>query len=89
MVSKEFPKHLWYYDLVHKDGIVSRIACGKRGRTGIKEVTGQTRDISEFLEFDFYDCAWWINKNHLSATDDNIILGKWLGISHKTGSDMC
>ena len=89
MVSKKFPKRLWGYILVHKAGILSRISCGKTGRTGIKEVTVQTPDISEWLDFDLYDCMLWIYNNNPSTTDDNIILGLWISISHKIGSVMC
>ena len=42
----------------------------------------------EFLYFDFYDYVWWLGKKHPSMADENIILGWWLGISHKIGSDM-
>ena len=52
-------------------------------------MTCQTLDISEWNDFDFYDCVWSINKNHPSKTDDNIILGKWYGISQKIGSENC
>ena len=45
--------------------------------------------ISEWLDFDLCYCIWWLDKKHPSATDDNITLGKCLGISHKVGSDMC
>ena len=46
MVSKKVPKGPWGYVLVHQACILSRIAIGKTGRTGIDEVTGQAPDIS-------------------------------------------
>ena len=89
IVSKKLPKRLWYYGLFHQDGILSRISHGKTGRTGIEEVTGQALDISKWLGFEFYDHVWWLDKNHPSTTDDNIVLGRWLKISHKIDINMC
>ncbi len=89
MVSKRVPKRVWDYGLVNQAGILSRISRGDTGRTGVEEVTGQTPDISEWLDFDFYDQVWWLDEKHPATTDENIILGRWLGISHKIGSDMC
>jgi hypothetical protein len=28
---------------------------------GYEEVTGQTPDISEWLDFEFYDLVWWLD----------------------------
>ena len=89
MVRKNVPKRLWDYGLVHQAGVLNRIARGKTGRTGIEEVTGQTPDISEWLDFDFYDRVWWLDTKKPGTTDDNVTLGRWLGISHKVGTDMC
>ena len=75
MVSKKFPDHVWYYCLVHQDGILSSISCGKMVQTGIEEVTGKIPEISEWLDFEFYDSIWWLEKKYLSTTDDSIILG--------------
>ena len=58
MVPNKFPNFLWDYGLVHQAGIFSSIACGETGRTGINEVNGQTPDISEWLDFEFYYCLW-------------------------------
>ena len=52
-------------------------------------MTRKKPEVSERLDFDFYDRVRWMDKKHLSATDDYIILGKWIGISHKIRSDMC
>ena len=89
MVSKKFPKNLWDYGLVHQDGILSCISRGKTVWTGIEKVTGKTPEISEWIDFEFYDRIWWLYNKHPLTTDDNIILGKWLGISHKIGSVIC
>ena len=46
MVRKKAPKRVWDYGLVHQAGVLNRISRGKTGRTGIKELTGKTPDIS-------------------------------------------
>ena len=38
------------------------MAWGMDNRTGYEEVTGQqTPDISEWLDFEFYDLVWWLD----------------------------
>jgi hypothetical protein len=59
MTKKNVPKRLWDFGLVYKSEILSRMACGNDRRTGYEEVTGQTPDISEWLDFEFYDLVWW------------------------------
>ena len=87
--SEKIPKHLWGYSIVHPSGILSSIAHDKTGYTGIEEVVGQTPEIYEWLDFDFYDCVLILDNKHTSTTDNIIILERWLGISHKIGSNMC
>ena len=33
------------------------------GRTGMEEITGQTIDISDWLDFEFYDTVWVLNQD--------------------------
>ena len=35
-----------------------RMSICKGKRTGYEEVTGQTTDIGEYLDFEFYDLIW-------------------------------
>ena len=89
MIKKGAPKRVWDFGFFHQSGVLSRLAWGRNGRTVIEEVTGNTPDISEWLDFDFYDRVWWLDTKKPAMTDDNVTLGRWLGISHKIGSDMC
>ena len=89
MIKKGSPKRVWGYGFVHQSGVLSRLAWGQNGQTGIEEVTGNTPDISEWLDFDFYDRVWWLDTKKQSTTDNTITLGRWIGISHKIGSYMC
>jgi hypothetical protein len=57
---------------------------------GYKEVTGQMPDISEWLDFEFYDLVWWLDCPVKQAvTDYQHQLAHWLGVSHRVGSDLC
>ena len=89
MISKTLPRRLWDYGLVFELEIMSRMARGPEGRTGMEEITGDSPDISEWLDFDFYDLVWYWHAPHLPLTEDNPRLGRWLGVAHRVGSDMC
>jgi hypothetical protein len=87
MVVRSIPTRLWDYGLEYIAEIMSRTARGKEGRTGVERLTGNSVDISERLDFEFYDIVWyWDGPNR---TDENPKLGRWLGIAHRIGSNMC
>jgi hypothetical protein len=53
-------------------------------------VTGQTPDNSEWLDFEFYDLVWWLERAEKpNITDYTRRLARWLGVSHRVGSDLC
>jgi len=54
------------------------------GRTPLEFNTGETPDISQFLDFAFYDWVWY----HESAGLGELHLGRWLGPSYDVGSQM-
>ena len=51
------------------------------GRTPVDFVTGDITDISELLDFKFYDQRWYKQNAGLGET----YIGKWLGVSHRIG----
>jgi hypothetical protein len=55
MVEKNVHKRMWEYGLKWTSEIMQRILRGPDGRTGYEQVTGNTLDISKWLDFDFYD----------------------------------
>jgi hypothetical protein len=61
MTRKRVPKHLWDFGLVYESELLSGMARGSDRRTGYEEVTGQTPDINEWLDFEFYDLVWWLD----------------------------
>jgi hypothetical protein len=49
---------------------------------------GHTIDISEWLDFEFYDYVWYWDEVKVDMSEDQQLLGRWLGIAHRIGSDM-
>jgi hypothetical protein len=39
--------------------LLTRMSHGDDGRSGYEQVTGETPDISEWLDFEFYDLVRW------------------------------
>lgn len=79
------PKCVWDFGLVWECEIYSRTAT-KDNRTGLERITGDTVDISEWLEFEFYDLIrYWDTRD----SDNKSSIGRWLGISHHVGSALC
>ena len=63
--------------------ILTRMARGQDFRTGYEEVTGQTAEISEWLDFEFYDLVYWYDRpNNPDVSNDVRRLARWLRISH-------
>ena len=62
MMKKKVLKRLWVFGLVYKSKILSRMSRGTPDhRTGLEEITGQRADISEWLDFEFYNLVWWLD----------------------------
>lgn len=87
-IRKKIPKRLWDYALRWVCEIMQRTANTSRsakGHVALKQITGETPDISEYLDFGFDDYAWcWENAGLGEAQ-----LVQWLGVSHQVGSQMC
>jgi hypothetical protein len=91
MLAKREPKRLWDYGLVYEAKILSRISRGPGLRPGLETVTGRSVDISKYTDFEFYDLVWYYpgGSRKLDMTEEGQLLGCWLGVSHRVGSDMC
>ena len=88
MRMSQVPNRLWDYGLVYVAEIQSLLARGPDKRTGIERLTGDTIDISEWLDFDFYERVSYWDQKKMDMTDEQAKLGRWLGIAHRVGSDM-
>ena len=85
MTKKYVPKQLWEYGLRWVVEIMQRTASDTgtlHGRTGLEKVTGETPEISEYIDFGFYDPCWYKENASMGKTK----MGRWLGVSHKTRS---
>ena len=71
--------------MVWEVDIYSRTAV-KYGRPALEQLTGDMIDIYEWLELEFYDLVWFCNNQ---SDDTKTMLGRWLGVSHRLGSDLC
>jgi hypothetical protein len=87
MVQKNVPQRLWDYGLQWVCDIQNRTSNSSRGLEGrcpLERITGETVDISEYLDFSFYDWVWYRENAGLGETK----LGRWLGVSHRVGTLM-
>jgi hypothetical protein len=87
MAAKKVPKRLWDYGIVWVCEIMQRTTSSSiysNGRTPIEIVTGEIPDISEYLDFGFYDRVFYKENTGLGET----LLGRFLGVSHRVGNLM-
>ncbi len=60
MTTQKAPERIWNLLTKHTSKIIQILQSNLlKGRTGYKEITGKTPDISEYCDFDFYDHAWY------------------------------
>ena len=84
-VRRNIPKRFWDFGTVWGVGIYFHTA-GNDGRPALERLTGDTVDISEWLEVELYDLVWfWNNQSHYIQP----MLEKWLGLSHRVGTYIC
>ena len=57
-VRRRIPNKVWDYQLVWECQIYSR-TCHNGQNTGLEKLTGDTVDISEWIDFEFYDLVWY------------------------------
>ena len=79
---------LWNYGFIwvsETNSMTITSAGGIEKFIPLTQVTGDTVDISEYLDFGFYDRVWYKENAGLGPERP----GRWLGISHRTGRLMC
>ena len=87
MTKRRVPKRLWDYGVVWVCEIMSITANSTfalEGRTPLEQLTGETPDITEYLDFGFYDWVWY--KDNAGVGENSY--GRWLGVSHRIGNLM-
>ena len=58
-----------------------------QGRVPSEVIEGNTPDISEYAQFDWYQHVWYIDPA-VQFPDDSRKLGRWIGVAHDVGSPM-
>jgi hypothetical protein len=87
MTRRKVPKRLWDYGIVWACEIMSLTSNSSfslEGRTPMEQITGETPDISEYLDFGFYDWVWYKENAGLGEN----CIGRWLGVAHRVGNLM-
>ena len=87
MLKKKVPKQLWDYGIKWVCEVMQCTASTSGDlsrRTSLEQLTGETPEISEYLDFTFYDWCWYNDNAGLGEMK----LGRWLGVSHCVGSLM-
>ena len=88
MINRKVPKRLWDYGIrwvCEVMRLTSNTARTLHARTPLEQVTGETPDISEYLDFSFYDYVWYFDNAGVGGK----LFGRWLGVLHQVGSQMC
>ena len=82
---RRIPKCVWDYHIVWEAQIYTR-TVHKNNHTPLEALTGDTIDISEWIEFEFYDLVvYWDDRENEAKQS----IGRWLGPSHHVGSALC
>ena len=84
------PKKLWDFAAVYTADLRHCLALPLyklHGRTPIEALTVNTPDISELLEFEWYQPVWIFDPGPFPEQCHNI--GRWLGIAHRVGQALC
>jgi len=82
---RRIPKCVWDFHVVWEAQIYSR-TVHKDHSTPLEVLTGDTIDISEWTEFEFYDLVvYWDDRENEARQS----IGRWLGPSHHIGSALC
>ena len=87
MVKRRVPRRLWDYGLrwvCEIQNLTSNSSRGLDGRCPLEQITGESVDISEYLDFGFFDWVWYKDNAGLGETK----IGRWLGVSHRVGTLM-
>jgi hypothetical protein len=87
MAKRKVPKRLWDYGMVWACKIMSLMSNSSfslDGRTPMEQLTGETPNISEYLDFGFYDWIWYKDNARLGEKR----IRRWLDVAHRLGNLM-
>jgi hypothetical protein len=84
------PKRLWDFCAIYVTDLRNRLAIPLyqlHGRTPYEVLTGNTPDISEYLEFEWYQPVWILTPS--AFPEHKRTIGRWLGVAHRIGQALC
>mmetsp|Transcript_24287 Transcript_24287/g.34810 ORF Transcript_24287/g.34810 Transcript_24287/m.34810 type:complete len:1184 (-) Transcript_24287:1334-4885(-) len=90
MARTNTPPHLWDFCAVYTADLRNRLALPLpqlHGRTPHEVLTGNTPDVSEFLEFEWYQPVWYYDPEPFP--EQRRKLARWIGIAHRVGQALC
>ena len=85
------PRRLWDYCIIYQYELRNLIAhpyFKLHGRTPYKIITGYTPDISEYLDYSWYQTIWYYDEQ-ANFPEPRRRLAKWLGVAHRVGQALC
>ena len=83
-------KCLWDYAAIYVSEVRSCTAhqlYKLHGRTPYEIVAGDTPNITEWFEYDFYQPVWFYSPAAFPV--EKQLLGRWLGVVHRVGQALC
>ena len=90
MLRARSPKRLWDY-CGEWVAAIRRLTAhdipSLQGRVPTEFIEGNTPDISEYAQFDWYQLVWYIDPA-VPFPEDARKLGRWIGVAHDVGSPM-
>ncbi len=84
MLKKKVPQRLWDFGFAwvcETDNVCANMSKHADGRTPLEIITGDTPNISEYMDFDFYN--WVLYRSNVGLGEVNA--ARWLGVSHRVG----
>ena len=84
MLKKKVPARYWDFGFTwvcETENICANMSKYAEGRTPTEITTGETPDISEYMNFEFYDLVVFRSNAGLGEVE----LGHWLGVLHRVG----
>ena len=93
MIRKRVPSRLWDYGMICVTDFMNLTHTSSRdiaagdfyGGIPFSRLTGETADISEYLDFGIYDQVWYKDNDDLSPQHPS----RWIGVVDKRGNLMC
>jgi hypothetical protein len=90
MNDTKTPKRLWDFCSQYAAEIQCLTAqplFGLHGRTPYEIVTGNTPDISEYLQFTWYQPLFYYDPSNFP--EDRELIGRFIGVAHNVGQALC